>query len=150
MNARIEFNGLYELKQALKNLPDDLVAGAGAIVSNAARSAAAADFRQYPVGKPHMRKGHRVGGGTLKNSLRLEEYALQKGDVSYSLRNVAPHATIYDKGTLPRRTLKGKDCGVMPAGQVFIPNAIHYRQEMREKLVAYVRAAGFQIGAFGV
>jgi hypothetical protein len=143
----VHFTGLAELMFQLRQLPEQLQQQGGEIVTAAARGAAAADFRDYPVGRPHKRKGRIVGGGTLKNGLDLEAYQI-RGAISYRLRNTAPHGTIFDKGTTDRRTRAGAERGAMPAGHIFIPHAIAYRAQMYRELVALVEAAGLHVTGF--
>jgi hypothetical protein len=129
----VKFDGLDELRAALKQLPAQLVSEATPIVHAHASAAAAQITAAYPY-----RTGALQGGVSV---------TLRNDAVSASARVVsrAKHANIFEKGTGPRRWRNGKNTGRMPAGNVFIPRAIDNRRAMNDDLIAFVERLGFDV-----
>lgn len=136
MPVRLQMAGLTELRDALRQLPEDLARQADFIVSEHAVAAKNDIVRGYPVRT-----------GTLASRVTVTQ---QRSRVSTQaiVRSRAPHAFIYEKGTRTRHTDKGASRGRMPAAPpsaAMIPKAQQYRRHMIEKLIELVRSAGFQV-----
>jgi len=135
---QLRINGLAELREALKQLPPDLVREASVIVQAQAEAAMREMAGAYPV---HT--------GNLKAHLKLE-VGTDAVSASARVRNTAKHAYIFEQGTAPRRWANGKSTGRMPAGRVFIPIAIQRRRIMLAALIDLVERAGLHVsGAAG-
>lgn len=125
--SRFEWDGLAELREALRHLPEALAGEAADIVESAANSAVADVRAAYPTGPT----------GTLLKRLEMTFTRSRFGTVAI-VRNKAPHSHLYERGTKDRRytTKRGNDhrTGVMPAAHVFIPVMQRRRREMYARL----------------
>lgn len=132
MATRFVFEGLDDLRNALRRLPADLRDDAAAIVEGHARHALEDVRVAYPQGPT----------GNLRRLLQVSRGQSGSFGVAVTVRSRAPHAWIFEKGTKPRH---GR--GRMPAGQVFVPTVIRRRGQMQQALVGLVRKAGLQVTA---
>src|SRR5262245_16900237 len=131
MKATFTWDGLDELKAAMRNLPNHLAIEAATIVNTAATGAAAEIRNRYPVKTGNLRKGVRV---VMKS---------RPGHAEAQLLNTAPHAFIFESGTqarhytgtdkLGRRYVMGSR-GSMPPGHVFWPVYYARRRAMFQQL----------------
>jgi len=128
------WEGLTELRQALRRLPDDLRADALPIVE------AAADVSETQARQAYPRR-------TGKLRLGLKQTVLSAGrfGVSIRLANTAPHAFMFEYGTQARHNALGKNLGAMPAGHVFVPVVERNRRAMYERLKAMLIANGLTV-----
>ena len=111
-NNRFEFQGLAELREALRNLPTALTGEASHIIEGAANSATAQIKRNYAS-----------VSGDLVEGVRAD---FQRGQFSAGAKitSAAKHAVIYENGTQVRHTSTGANRGAMPPappGRAFIP-----------------------------
>jgi hypothetical protein len=141
--VRLEFKGLAELKQQLRNLPANLAAEAGRITEASANAAAVAIRTAYPTGPT----------GNLKSGVTVTRFEKGKLAAGSIVKNTAKHATIFEVGTQARHyfTKKGKkkSVGKMPPGRVFVPIAIEKRRQMYEQLVAMLERNGLKVSGRG-
>jgi hypothetical protein len=126
-NNRLTFAGLEELRQALRDLPADLVAEASPLVTHAARNAEGAIRASYPSIT-----------GDLRNGLEVEILSPGRFAAGAIVRNRSKYASWYEYGTAARHYFtkrgKRKAVGAMPAGKRFVPRIEEYRRRMYEDL----------------
>jgi hypothetical protein len=142
---RIVWRGLTELEAALRNLPLDLVGRAHTTVLAHAEAARDQIAANYTRGKT----------GNLARGLTVRTYETHGvGGVLVIIRNRAHHAYLWEHGTgvmnddhpsRNRETRKGYNRGSTAPARNFIPPAIRERREMRNELIAIVRAAGLTV-----
>jgi Bacteriophage HK97-gp10, putative tail-component len=130
---RLIFEGLDELRAALRNLPTHLAAEASRPVQGAANAAAASIKAGYPVRT-----------GKLRDHLIVEtiDAPFQAGAL---VKNTARHAAIFEYGTQARHTAIGANRGSMPPGHVFIPAIVRARRRMYEDLKGLLERNGLQV-----
>ena len=122
MSASLQLDGVRELVAALEALPDELRRNELGPVVSAHAEALVSELRAtYPK---HT--------GTL--AARVAAEPSRKGDpLFWKVRSKAPHAHLYEYGTIGRFT-KGTGAyrGIMPepAQPVFVPAAIRVRERM--------------------
>jgi hypothetical protein len=137
--------GLAELREQLRRLPEDLATEAGDIVIAHAEGARREVVSGYPTG-PGSKQ---FPAGTLKARVAVERNR-SKVSTAAIVRSRAPHAIIFERGTVQRRTDKGWNRGRMPKAreaQAMIPKVIRWRRQMVEALIELVRRAGFEVAA---
>lgn len=130
----ITWGGLQEFTTDLRNLPDSLKAEGADIVREYAGRAETAVIQAYPLGPT----------GNLRNRVTYTEVAGALYGVNIEIASRAPHAFIYERGTV-RRSYKGKDLGRMPAGNVFIPTMQRHRRQMDTALEDMLRRHGLLV-----
>lgn len=119
------FTGMAQLIADLQALGPKCAGESGKIVPAHANSAAVDIRSSYPVVE-----------GNLRDGVTVED----RGPLVKQVVNKAPHAHIYERGTVARYTHStGAGRGTMPAGNKFIPRAIKWRARMNEQLVNMVR-----------
>ncbi len=134
MSAGFSFDGLAELKESLRTLPESLAAEGGNIVE-AETNAAAVDIRSdpsYPLRETveaSTQKTARAAVGTVTNTSRL--------------------AYIFEEGTEARHyvTVNGKNhlTGKIPPGHKFVPKVMAARRKMYEALADLLRRNGLEV-----
>jgi hypothetical protein len=129
----LRFEGLDELRDALRALPTELTGEASHEIIGAANGAAADIKRAYPVGTGNLRDGVDV---------IHERGPFHAGA---TVRNTSKHAFIFENGTQTRRTSQGWNRGAMPSGRVFIPRMIRARRRMYEQLKALLVRKGLSV-----
>jgi hypothetical protein len=112
----VSWNGLDSFMNELRTLTADLVDEANAILTASAQAAQRDIAAAYPSKSGALRRGL-----TLKPS---------RGTVLAGLELVqlAPHANIYEGGTVERQTHTLANRGRMPANPTFRPIAAAYRR----------------------
>lgn len=116
---RLVFEGLNELKAALRDLPDNLIGEASNIVEGAANGAATEIRSKYP---------HRTGN--LRDGVTVTHFDGGRFSAGAIVKNTAKHAHIFEIGTQARHTAIGANRGSMPPGHVFVPAVIKARRGM--------------------
>jgi len=119
MPNRLVFDGLSELREALRNLPAELAGEAQHIVEGAANGAAASIKAAYPVRT-----------GNLRDHLTVTHVDQGKYSAGAIVKNTAKHAALFESGTQARHTDIGANRGSMPPGHVFIPRVTKARRQM--------------------
>lgn len=139
----LRWDGLDELKEWLRTLPEHLTEEAAGIVTRAAVNAAEDIRAAYPVRTGNLRRGVRVNRIDGSNPLASGGGGrhLAVGAVVY---NNAPHAFMFEHGTEARQTDLGANRGSMPAGHVFIPRVIRHRRHMYDQLRALMERSGLR------
>lgn len=133
-NNRIVWEGLDELRAALRQLPSDLAAEATGIVIAHAEGAAQEIEGAYPART-----------GNLRNGMDVIRSAAGRFGVGALVRNRAKHAWIFENGTQARHTSLGASRGSMPPGHVFIPRIIRWRARMYDALRAMLERHGLAV-----
>jgi hypothetical protein len=139
LSARVQLQGVQELRAALRNLPSDLAQEADVVIRATAEDMARAATSAYPEGPT----------GNLKRGVTVETNSSRFG-IGAIVRSRAKHASIFERGTQVRRTGKGWNRGAMPQppeSERFIPKAIRSRRRMTQALIDIVRKAGFEVDA---
>lgn len=139
--TKFTFVGLAEFKAALKSLPDDLARDADEIIRDQADSAAGAVRSRY--------SHHRVTG-TLANSVVVKKLRATKYGPRYQVASTAPHATLFERGTVVRHYVTKKNgvqklVGAMPAANIFGPVMVRYRRYMWDDLESLLRKHGLLV-----
>jgi hypothetical protein len=135
VSSSLKFTGMAEFRAELSRLAETLRAQGEIIVREAAEQAAAEIRAAYPRKTGNLKAGVKVAKG---NGGRF-------GTV-YVVRNVAPHAFIYENGTMVRRSAFGNR-GAMPPGHVFVPIIARRRRRMDLDLIAMVNNTGLVVTA---
>ena len=118
------WNGLDRLRQQLSTIPGELADDAVPIIQAAAEQAAEKIKQAYPAVDGDLRRGVKVRG------LRREGAA-----VSIAVVSTAPHAHLFEYGTVRRSNLKGANRGTMPARPVVSSVAPRVRRTMDQELI---------------
>lgn len=134
--AEVIWSGVDELLEQLRDLPDHLAAEAGSIVQGAADNAMSAMAAAY---------AQHVVSGKLERSLKKTEQAIGRYGVAYQVKNTAPHAWMYENGTIARHNKKGANRGAAPPRHAFVPNAERSRAAMYQQLRAMLEREGFTV-----
>lgn len=133
-NNRIVMSGLFELREALRNLPAHLRDEAQEIVQATAEGA-----------RDEIRDAYPEVTGNLKRGLTLKaEHGGQFG-VSYLLRNRAKHSWLFEHGSQARHTDLGANRGSMPARPTFIPIVSRRRRDMYQSLIQLLEREGLTV-----
>lgn len=130
---RLVFDGLAELRAALRQLPQELTGEGSHIVEGAANGAAAEIKGKYPRVTGHLIDGVEV------------DFVHGQFVAGAIVRNKAKHAFIFENGTQVRHTELGANRGAMPPGHVFVPAMIRKRRRMYEDLKAMLTRHGLQV-----
>lgn len=121
---RLTFEGLSELREALRNLPDDLRGEARHIVEAAANGAAA-----------QIQGAYAVDDGDLRDGVYVRPSEVGTFGAGAIVVSKAPHAHLYEFGSQVRRTKAGANRGAMPPKPTFVPIVIRKRRQMQEQLI---------------
>lgn len=133
----LKWDGLKELREALRQLPAHLASRAGSIVDRRAQNAAAAIRAGYAR--------HRVTGN-LANRVTVSLEDTGRFGAMAVVRARSPHAHLFEFGT-QRRKFNKANRGVMPKANppIFVPTVEHERTQMNRELIELVREAGFEV-----
>ena len=135
------FTGVAALIRDLERMDEEVQTEAGGIVRASALLMEAEVERAYAEAEGALRRGVvveemdrgqfvRDGGGP-----RNQHHALR-----WKVRSKAPHAHLYEFGTVQRFTNDtGANRGTMPAKPTFIPAAVRTRARMQRELEGLVR-----------
>jgi HK97 gp10 family phage protein len=110
------FDGLDALIADLQKLPEQLKREAERTVQAAANSMAAQVRQRYPKGKT----GNLIKGVSVR----------KRGPLNYQVASRAPHAHLYEFGSVKRYRESGATTGTMPEAPqpVFVPEAVRARR----------------------
>lgn len=131
----LRWDGLDELRDALRQLPDHLTDESIDIVQEHVGAAGAAIIDEY--------NDHRVSGNLAKG-VRIET-SKSKGGISARLTSNAFHAWLFENGTEARHTAIGADRGSGPPHHVFVPIVVRERRAMYDELIAMVEREGLTV-----
>jgi hypothetical protein len=154
MSVQIQWEGLDELRTALRNLPEDLATQAAVVVSAVAMQDAQETKIDYPIRQTGTHPGYRrkttyFPPGNLRKGVTVSDKST-RFTARFVVRSGAPHAWLFEHGTegRQRRNKQGANRGAMPAApesEKMIVKAIRSRQRMKAQLIEIVKAAGFEI-----
>src|SRR4249920_3687351 len=128
--AAVKWDGMDTFKQELQLLTADLVSEAEGILITAAFDAADAVRAAYPYREGGLRRGVTVipsRGVTLAGA---------------EVKNLAPHAAIYENGTTTRATHEGYNRGRMLGTPTFWPITARYRDRALQAVIDRLYAHG--------
>lgn len=134
-NNRFQFDGLAELRAALRALPSELVGEGSNIVLGEGNAAAFEIKSGYAA--------HRRSGNLQDRVDVIQERSQFVAGVL--VRNTSPHAVIFENGTQIRHDAKGRNRGAMPPGHVFVPVMIRRRRRMYGLLGNLLTRHGLQV-----
>lgn len=124
------FSGMAELIADLGKLGEAAQREGAVVVQQAATSMASELQSAYPSHE-----------GVLRGRVVVENRSAGSGPaLRWKVRSKAPHAHLYEYGTVRRFTADtGANRGTMPATPTFVPAAIRTRRRMVEGLKAVIR-----------
>jgi hypothetical protein len=138
---RFVFEGLDELKEALRTLPAALAEDAASYVEASAHEAEQA-IRQVYEAHEHT--------GNLAAHLSIATASSDYG-ASARIKNTAPHAWMFENGTQARHWAGGKGTGRMwgqtpqPPTHVFVRTLMKHRAQMYNRLRAVLERQGLEV-----
>ena len=153
MGVQIQWEGLDELRTALRNLPEELATQAASVVRASAEQAAMDTRLAYPVRQTGLYPGPRRKSswfppGILRGRVTTTDRSTPVS-ASFKVKSQAPHANLYENGgKFVRRNKRGANRGTMPAAPIdarMIPKVIRIRARMVQQLIEIVKAAGFEV-----
>jgi hypothetical protein len=131
--ASLKLSGVTDLRGLLRMLPRDLVRDATGLLEAAGGAAVAEMRRAYPA---HT--------GNLRDRVWFE--VISKGvGTRVKVQNTAPHAHLYEFGTVVRHNAIGADRGEMPAGHVFWPIFDRWDRNATQSVIDLVEATGIRV-----
>jgi hypothetical protein len=137
-DVKLSFDGLQELREQLRNLPDDLTGEGKDIVLSHGDRAVAAIVAGYPEVSGNLKQG--VSVRTLTGTGRF--YA------GVEVRSRSAHATLYEFGTAGERSFNGENRGQMPPAppdRAAGPKIGHERRDMQGDLRDLLTRAGLDV-----
>lgn len=138
MASKLVIEGIEDLREQLRQLPEELRREAYAIGSRAANTAASNVRAKY--------QAHRHSG-KLADSVEVVE-TKNAGQFGVGLTVVANqwYALIFDTGIeADRHTAMNWDRGKMPAAHIFIPEMIRQRKVAEREWTQLLRDHGFEV-----
>lgn len=136
MGVTLQWDGMAEYLDALRKLPETLADEAGDVVQAAASGAKATVEADYP---------RRTGNLQDHVTVKIDR---SRAGVVATVRSGSPHASLFEKGTVTRRTAQGWNRGAMPrppASERAIPVFARARERMLQGLIAILQRNGFQV-----
>lgn len=142
-HSRVKWEGLDELRELLRALPEELREEGEGIVLDAASGAKDDIYAAYPVWTGNLRNGLQMRSldGSDDFFFRTGSKLLGAGAILF---NNAKHAYIFEHGTAARHS-GIRSTGIMPAGNVFIPRVIKWRNRMYDALARMLEGHGFEV-----
>lgn len=131
------WQGLEELRAALRHLPAEMRVHAQPIVTEEAEQAAEEIRAAYPR--------RTRGTGNLVKGVKLSHLVAGQFAAGAIVKNTAKHAWIFELGTQARHTDIGANRGTMPPGHVFVPIVMKHRRRMYERLQGVMEDAGLVV-----
>jgi len=131
MSCAWKWEGLEELRAALRTLPADLAGEAYHIVDGTVNAAAGEIKAGYPPGE-------------LQDKLDWDTTTDGFG-VRGIIQNTSPIAWLFEHGTQARHTALGLNRGAAPAAHVFVPAIVRQRLKMYDALKAMLERHGLVV-----
>jgi hypothetical protein len=128
--AAVKWNGMDTFKQELQLLTANLVSEAEGILIQSAFDAADAVRAAYPY-----REGGLIRGVTVEPSRGMTLAGAK-------VKNLAPHAALYENGTVTRANKHGDNRGRMQGTPTFRPITARYRDEALTAIIDRIYAHG--------
>lgn len=133
MSSSLTFEGLDDLRAALRALPHELAQEGGDVIVETTNNAADEIMAGYPDVTGHLRGG-------VKFSIERSEFG-----VIGIVKNTAKLANIFEVGSQARHTELGANRGSMPPGHVFVPVVMRRRRQMYDQLKDVLAKAGIEV-----
>lgn len=130
MLSTVVWEGLKELEDELRQLPETCTGEAGKLIEGTVNSVAVAIKGAYPVRT-----------GNLRDHLVIKPLTKRGLIVGAAVTNTAKHALIFEYGSQTRKTLLGAP-NPMPPGHVFVPRIVRARRALTEQLKEMVARHG--------
>jgi hypothetical protein len=139
MSASLRWDGLTELRIALRNLPAELTAEAAHLVEATANQAVLEIKSAYPVRT-----------GNLRDGVEMSMQAPNQFAAVARVINTAHLAWIFEYGSAARHYYTKQTgaehlTGAMPPGHVFVPIMERRRRGMYDQLAALLERNGLQV-----
>lgn len=134
VGGHVTLSGFSELMRQLTDAPAEIRDEAKAIVHETTEGAAADLKTAY--------QQHRVTG-TLAARVRAS-YPVS-GALVGVIQSTAPHAHLFEWGTVVRKNARGKNLGRMPKGDVIVGIAQRWRERMEMRLMVLLANRGFLV-----
>lgn len=134
MSVKLNWDGLADLKDALRRLPEELTSDGSGIVTSTGNEAEREIVSAYPSRTGNLKKGVRVS--------KVEGGRFGAG---VTVKNTAKHANIFENGTQARHNALGANRGSMPPGHVFIPIMSRKRRQMYDELKQMLVEHGLKV-----
>lgn len=133
-NNRLRLDGLAQLLDELRKLPQELWGDGTGIVVDAADGAAAEIHAAYPERT-----------GDLRNKVKVVRLSTGSYAVAVKVENTSKHAAAFENGTQARHTSLGANRGSMPPGHVFVPVVQRRRRLMYARLKSMLVLHGLTV-----
>lgn len=134
----VQWTGLQQFKEDLRNMPSHLTELASTIVVAHASDAEQRTRNAYPHGPT----------GNLKKGVRMTVNSSDRGGTIATVKSTAFHAHLFEKGTAVRHTKNGANRGRMPVAdqsQQMIPIVVQTRRRMYAALMHMLQSEGFTV-----
>jgi len=140
MSVRLRIEGMKDLKDALRDLPAELRAGAAPIIEQAAERAETEIRSRYAAAYP-------VRSGKLARGVDRTTKSAGQFGVKVIVFTSAKQAPWLEDGTKDRRTKRNYGRGRITAApvKIFVPGVMRARAQMVAQLIAYVERAGLVV-----
>lgn len=139
MPVRFEIIGRDEFLAELRQMPENFHAEGKHMVEARANGAAATIKSAY--------SDHKVTGN-LAAHVKVEIEESTAGIIA-NVKSTARHAFIFEHGTRPRRTKKGKSTGAMwgktPKPNIYVPTIVRARKLLTDDLMGLLQRAGLVV-----
>lgn len=153
MTAKLTWDGLDEMAAQLFRLPIDLREGGERLTQSHAATFAARLAATYPLGSAgrvyrsrRAKRGKLIVPGGLKRGVRLITRPSRHPFGALAIvESAAPHAWIFENGTVVRQTRAMANRGAMPRGHVFIPMAQRQRRLLEADLMRLAERQGLTV-----
>lgn len=134
------FTGMAALIRDLERMDDDVRTEAAGVVQATAQLMKADVERAYAKDAGDLQRGLVVEEMTRGQYARVDGTRALHGTLRWKVRSKAPHAHLYEYGTVQRFTAStGANRGTMPAKPTFVPAAVRARQRMQRELEGVVQ-----------
>jgi hypothetical protein len=132
MASTMVWDGMAELMEEIRRLPETLTGEAQKLTEGVANSVTFEIRAAYPVRT-----------GKLRNSTKLAPLKSKGQFVAGAMvTNTAKLATIFENGTQARHNALGANRGSMPPGHVFVPRIVRARGKLTQGLKDMVTRHG--------
>jgi hypothetical protein len=134
MSSTFRIDGLAELRDELRRLPEALRDEARDII-----------LREATDAKNDIVAGYPARTGDLKNHVTIVQTPGGRFGAGATVRNTAKHAWLFENGTQARQTALGANRGAMAPGHAFVPPMRRHRRAMYGQLADLLRTKGLQV-----
>jgi hypothetical protein len=137
VSASVRWEGLDELRAALRNLPAELTAEASQIIDTTADTAMSAMLAEYPAGQ-------------LRDRLTRKTLTMGTFGTGVQIKNASGWAWAWEHGTKLRHRIKsggstGAEWGGSTPPHTFVRNMTQPRRAMFDQFKALLERAGLRV-----